>query len=122
MNKLKIILGFLLLYSIGNEYINASKDLKTFFSPEIIFATLMLLVFCAWLIGSGLSKEKLQFKSFQFAKYYGLCFIIFLLFAFMSLLAYKPKAPIVKVNRANSLDQTLATKNQPSHYELTIRS
>jgi hypothetical protein len=89
MNKFKIALGFLLLYAMGNEYINASRQLHTLLSPGIIIAVLMLLVLCAWLIGSGISKEKLQFKSLNFAKYYGLSFLCFLLFAFMSLMTYK---------------------------------
>lgn len=98
MNKFKIFLGFFFLYGIGKEYISASKELFTFFSPGIIIGVFMILVLCAWLIGSGLSKEKLQFKSFQFAKYYGLSFIVFLLMAFMSLLTYKTEPDIVRVN------------------------
>ena len=98
MNKFKIVIGFLLLYGIGQEYINASKQFLTFLDPTIIILCLLMLVLCAWLIGSGFSKEKIKIKSFQFAKYYGLSFIIFLLIAFVSLMTYKFEPEIVKVN------------------------
>jgi len=98
MNKFKIIIGFLLLYSIAREYISASKQLFTFLNPTFIILCLLMLAFCAWLIGSGLSKEKLKIKSVQFAKYYGLSFLIFLLVAFISLITFRFEPDIIKVN------------------------
>jgi hypothetical protein len=98
MNKFKIVIGFLLLYGIGNEYIYASKQLFTFLSPGIILACLTMIILCAWLIGSGLSKGTLKITSFQFAKYYGLSLVIFLILAFISLLTFKFDPEIVKVN------------------------
>lgn len=98
MHKLKFIVGLLLLYGIGAEYINASKQLFTFLDPGIISVSLLMIALCAWLIGSGLSKEKLKIKSFAFLKYFGLSFLIFLLIAFFSLSTYKPDPQIIKVN------------------------
>jgi hypothetical protein len=98
MNKFKVFLGIILLYGIGTEYISASKHYSTFFSPGIIAAVLTMLVLCAWLIGSGLSKGKLLIKSCEFAKYFGLSFLVFLLVAFISLSRYKAEPDVVKVN------------------------
>jgi len=98
MNKFKIIIGFLLLYGIGVEYISASKQLQTFFDPGIIIAFLILLFFLTWLIGSGLSKEKLKVKSRRFLKYYAGIFIVFLFIAFISLVTYKDIPETVEAN------------------------
>jgi hypothetical protein len=98
MRAFKIILGFLFLYSTGKEYINAGKQLFTFLDPLMIILTLLMLVLCAWLIGSGVSNEKLKIKSWKFAGYYGASFAIFLLVAFLSIFTHKFDPEIVKVN------------------------
>jgi hypothetical protein len=98
MNKFKIIIGCLLLYSIAKEYISASKQLFTFLDPTFIILCLVFLVLCAWLIGSGISKQKLRLRSLQFLKYYALCFIGFLLLALFSLATFKFDPVIVRVN------------------------
>ncbi|MES2678943.1 MAG: hypothetical protein V4635_03620 [Bacteroidota bacterium] len=98
MNKFKIIIGCLLLYSIAKEYISASKQLFTFFDPTFIILCLVFLVLCAWLIGSGISKQKLKLRSWSFLKYYGICLTGFLLLAVFSLATFKFDPVIVRVN------------------------
>lgn len=101
MKIFKIILGLLLIYGAGQEYISASKQLFSYFDPGIIAAVLLMLVLCAWLLGSGISKEEFQLKSWQFLKYFGLTFVMFILFAFVSLVTFKFSPEIVKVNGIN---------------------
>lgn len=98
MKIFKVILGLLLIYSIGKEYINASKQLLSFFELGSILAVLLLLPLSAWLIGSGISKEKFNLNSWQFFKYLGGTFIIFLVVAFISLISFKYEPEIVRVN------------------------
>jgi hypothetical protein len=98
MKYFKIIGGFLLLMGSSKEYVNASKELLSFFDPAIILICLLMLGLSAWLIGSGISKEKLPIRSWQFAKYYGITFVFFLIIAYLNLLTYKFEPDIVKVN------------------------
>ncbi|HLP39499.1 hypothetical protein [Lacibacter sp.] len=101
MKIVKIILALLLIYGIGEEYINASKQLFSFFDPGIIVVVLLMLTLCAWLLGSGISKEKFQLKSWNFLKYFGLTFIMFILVAFVSMATFKFPPEIVNVNGVN---------------------
>lgn len=98
MKIFKIILALLLTYGAGAEYISASKQLFSFFDPGIIVVVSLMLTLCAWLLGSGISGEKFTLKSWQFLKYFGLTFVMFILFAFMSMATFKFPAEIVNVN------------------------
>jgi hypothetical protein len=84
----KIIFGFLLLLGVGQEYIHASRDLGTFFSPSIIVLITGLLLLATWLIGSGFSSVKFSFKSFEFIKFFIISFVFFITVAFFTLLSY----------------------------------
>jgi hypothetical protein len=101
MKIFKLIVGALLVFGAGQEYISASKQLFSFFDPGIIAAVLLVLVFCAWLLGSGVSKGEFQLKSWQFLKYFVLTFIMFVLVAFASLATFKFAPEIVNVNGMN---------------------
>jgi hypothetical protein len=98
MKTVKIVFGFLIIFGVGKEYAHASRELLTFFSPGIIMGVLLSLLLSTWLIGSALSKEKLRVKSYQFLKYFLLCFLCFVLFAFFSLASYRPPNDMVEVN------------------------
>jgi hypothetical protein len=98
MKIFKIILALLLIYGVGQEYINASKQLFSFFDPGIIVVVLLMLTLCAWLLGSGIAGEKFTLKSWQFLKYFGLSFIVFILVAFMSMATFRFAPEIVNVN------------------------
>lgn len=88
MKIVKIIIGFLLLFGTGKEYINASRQLGSFFSPGIVIVTLLMLLLSTWLMGSGFSQRKLTFKSFEFIKFFVITLIIFFIIAFFSLSSY----------------------------------
>ncbi len=98
MKIFKIIIGLLLTYGAGKEYINASRQLLSFFEPGVIIAISLMLLLCTWLIGSGISKEKLRINSWQYLKYLGATFVIFLLFAFIGMVTFKFEPEIVKIN------------------------
>lgn len=88
MKIIKIIIGFLLLFGAGKEYINASRQLSSFFSPGIVIGILLILILSTWLIGSGFSERRLNFKSFEFIKFFVIALITFLTVAFFSLSSY----------------------------------
>lgn len=94
----KILLGILLLFGIGKEYAQASRDLGTFVSPGIIIAVLLFLFLCTWLIGSGFSKRKLEFKSFEFLKFFIITFVAFALISFFSLISSVVPKDFVEIN------------------------
>jgi hypothetical protein len=98
MKIFKIILGLLLTYSAGKEYVSASRQIFSFFDPGIMIAVLLMLLLCTWLIGSGVSKEKLRVKSWQYLKYFAVTLVIFILSAFIGLVTFKFEPEIVKVN------------------------
>ncbi len=98
MKYVKIIASILILFAISQEYINASKQLLSFLDPSVLFICLLSIGLSAWLMGSGISKEKLSIRSWQFAKYYGITSFLFLILAFISLMRYKFEPDIVKVN------------------------
>lgn len=97
----KIVIGLLLTYGAGKEYINASKQLLSFFEPGVILGILLILLLCSWLIGSGISKEKLRINSWQYLKYFGATSLLFMLFAFIGLITFKLEPEIVQVNGIN---------------------
>ncbi|WP_298238439.1 hypothetical protein [uncultured Algibacter sp.] len=85
MKTFKIIIGFLLLYGAGKEYLNASRQLDTPYDIGILIAILLLLLLSTWLIGSGFSKRKLKFKSFEFLKFFIISFVALAFFVIVSL-------------------------------------
>ncbi|TVZ51674.1 hypothetical protein [Dokdonia sp. Hel_I_53] len=87
-----------MLYGAGKEFIDASRQLGSFFRPEIIVPVLLMLILSTWLIGSGLSREKLKFKSLAFLKYFGISFVIFAIVAFFSLSSYVVPKNFVTIN------------------------
>lgn len=87
-NKIKIIFGFLLLLGTGREYINASRELASFYDPGIIIAIIPIFVLSTWLIGSGFNPIKFSFKSFDSIKYFIISLVVFLIVAFFSLLSH----------------------------------
>lgn len=98
MKIFKIIMAFLIIWGASKEYVSASKQLFTFLDPGIIIGVSLMLLFSAWLFGSGISKEKLFLKSWQYLKFVGATFVIFILFAFVSVLTFKFDPEIVEVN------------------------
>ena len=92
------MLGFILLFGIGKEYAQASRDLGTFVSPGIIIAVILFLLLCTWLIGSGFSKRKLKFKSFEFLKFFIITFIGFASISFFSLILTVVPSNFVEIN------------------------
>lgn len=98
MKVLKIILAILLLSGAGSEYANASRELLTFTSPGVLIGCFLVVLFCAWIVGSGTSKEKVKIISFQFLKYVAVCFGIFLIFAFVNLTTYKAIPEKITIN------------------------
>ncbi|NCU06034.1 MAG: hypothetical protein GXC73_18880 [Chitinophagaceae bacterium] len=98
MKIFKILLAVLLIYGAGNEYINASRQLLSFYDPGIIAAVLLMLILCAWLLGSGIAKQKIRLLSWPFLSYFAIAVALFVCFAFMSLVTFKMPADIVKVN------------------------
>ena len=87
MKTIKIIIGIIVLYGAGTEYISASRELGTLFSPGIIIGILLLLTLATWLIGSGFTSGKFKFKSFDFLKFFIISFVTFGIVAFFSLAA-----------------------------------
>ena len=77
MKTLKIIIGFLLIYATGIEYIDASRELGSLLSLGIIIGTLAMLLLTTWLIGSEFSVRKFRFKSFEAIKFFIISFVTF---------------------------------------------
>jgi hypothetical protein len=101
MKTVKLIIGVLILYGTGAEYINAGKQLSTYFDPSIIIVCLIMILLSGWLIGSCLSRNKFEIRSFQSVKYFLLCFLGFFAFAFFALFNFKLEPEIIKVNGFN---------------------
>lgn len=101
MKILKIVIGVFLLFGAGSEYVSASHELLTFTSPGILIGCFLVIFFCTWIIGSGISKEKLKIRSFQFIKYFAICFGAFLILAFVNLATYKENPEIITINGIN---------------------
>ncbi len=98
MKILKIIIGSFLLLGAGAEYVNASKQLLTFFDPGILCACLAMIFISSFLIASGFSKTKIEPRSWKFLLYCLLSFFIFLIIAFFNLITYKFDPNIIKTN------------------------
>ena len=98
MKTFKIIIGFLLLFGAGREYIDASRQLGSLFSPGIIIGILILLILSTWLIGSGFSVRKFKFKSFEFVKFFIISFVTFAIVAFFSLGSKVVPSNFVEIN------------------------
>jgi hypothetical protein len=98
MKKVKIIIGLLVLYASGKEYISASRQLLTYWSPGILMGCMIMLIIATWLIGSGLSKEKLNIRSTKIIKYFALSILLFVVFAGIGLITYKAEPEMVTVN------------------------
>jgi hypothetical protein len=101
MKILKTILGVMLTFGIGKEFVRVGKEYSDFYNPGILITMLLFLLGSAWLIGSGLSKEKIRFISLKYVMYFAVTFILFLLFVFLSLVNFKYEPEIVKVNGIN---------------------
>lgn len=98
MKTFKIVLGFLLLYGVGKEYINASRQLGSLISPGIIIATLIFLILATWLIGSAFSARKFTFLSFEFVKFFFISFVFFAAVAIFSLGSKSEAKNFVTIN------------------------
>jgi len=98
LRTLKIIIGFLLLFGSGKEYINASQELGSFYNISILIPILLFLLLCTWLIGSGFSKREFKFKSFEFLKFFIISFVTFTIVASFSLLSKVVPSDFVEIN------------------------
>lgn len=83
MRIVKIVVGILLLWGIASEYVNASRELVTWFSPWIIISALSMLLICAWLFGTALTHSKYKISKTQFIKYYAIITIVFIPLVFL---------------------------------------
>jgi hypothetical protein len=100
-NKLKIIFGFLLLLGASQEYVNASRELGSFYSPGIIIAILLIFMLSTWLIGTGFNPVKFSFNSSYGIKYFVVSLVAFLIIAFFSLLSRAKPSNFKLVNGFN---------------------
>ena len=98
MKIFKIILGFFLLFGAGKEYVNASRELGSFYDIGIIIPIVLFLILCTWLIGSGFSVRKFKFKSFEFMKFFIISFVTFAIVAIFSLGAKVVPSDFVEIN------------------------
>lgn len=98
LKTIKIIIGLLLIYGAGKEFINASRQLGSFLNPGVIISIILILILSAWLVGSGLSRNKLKLVSFAFLKYFGISIFIFTIVAFFSLSSYVIPKNFVTIN------------------------
>lgn len=97
MKILKVLLGFFLLYTLGQEYAKVVKQLDTFFTPGVLLGACIVLVLVAWLFGSAFSIEKLKIRSYPFLKAYLISLLGFALAAFISLSTYQIPDDTVRV-------------------------
>ncbi len=87
-----------MLYGAGREYIDASRQLGSLFSPGIIIGMLIMLTFSTWLIASGFSVRKFKFKSFEFVKFFIISFVTFAIVAIFSLGSKVVPSNFVEIN------------------------
>lgn len=116
MRILKIVLGLLLLFGAGNEFINASHELGTFFSVGVILGVLVLVAICAWLLGSGFAKSTDEFNWSRYGIYFILCLGAFSFFALLKLkMGTPPKEvqapPAIAKHAANINGQEISLDN-----------
>lgn len=95
---IKIIAGFLILWFTGQEYISASRDLGTFFSPIMILLFLGVILLLTWVIGSGFSPSEFTFRSFEFIKFFIISLIVFSISALFTLASYAKPSNFKTVN------------------------
>lgn len=98
MKIAKTILGLFLLYGTASEYLSASRQFGSFINPGIIIITLAIIGVCTWLIGSGMSQQKLTIKSLPFLKYLCISVGLFIFFGIMSVPRYLPTKEIIEIN------------------------
>lgn len=98
LNTFKKIIGFLLIYGAGKEYVDASRQLGSPFSPGIIIGMFLILILCTWLLGSAFSKSNFKIKSLQFLKYFGISFLLFIIVAYFKLMTYVIPDDFVSIN------------------------
>lgn len=91
MKTFKTIIGVLLLYGAGREFMSAGKQLDHYYNAGVLTGLLLIVLLAAWLIGSSFSEQKLKFKSLAFLKYVAISLALFALFAMFSLA--KKEAP-----------------------------
>lgn len=87
-----------MLYGAGKEYIDASRQLGSFYDIGIIIPIILFLILCTWLIGSGFSVRKFKFKSFEFVKFFIISFVTFAIVAIFSLGAKVVPSNFVEIN------------------------
>jgi hypothetical protein len=98
LKTFKVIIGFFLVFGAGREYIDASSQLGSLFSPGIIIGILIMLFLSTWLIGSGFSVRKFKFKSFEFIKFFIISFVTFAIIVIFSLGSKVVPSNFVKIN------------------------
>ncbi len=87
-----------MLFGVSSEYINASRELGSFFSPAIIVGVLIMLILATWLIGSGFLNRNLIFKRLEHLMFFVLSCITFAIIAYLTLLSYVVPGDFTEVN------------------------
>ena len=85
MKALKIIIGFLLIFGAGKEYIIASSEVGSLLSPGIVMAVILMLFFSTWLIGSGFSSKSLKSDPKAYIKFFIIALVTFVIVAIVAL-------------------------------------
>lgn len=98
MRTLKIIIGFLLIYGAGTEYVVASREVSSWFNIGVIGGVIIMLSICTWLIGTGFANSKYKLNKSQIAKYFGITILLFFLFAFIKTSNYVVPKNFVEIN------------------------
>ena len=98
MRILKIIIGFLLLYGAGTEYVAASREVGSWYSAGVIGGVITMLLICTWLIGTGFSNSKYKLNKTQIAKYLVISIALFSLIAFIKMGTYVVPKNFVEIN------------------------
>ena len=98
MKVAKIILGMFLIISLGNEFVRAGFQIGSFFNLGVVVGVLLMLVLVAWLLGSSMTINRLNLKSWTFLKIYLLSLLGFLLIAFISLFSKISNKEYVEYN------------------------
>ncbi len=57
MKVLKIIFGFILVFSASYEYVSMCRQLGTYFPPAGLFMAFILIILAALLLTSGMSSD-----------------------------------------------------------------
>jgi len=110
MKLVKIIVGFVIAFNAGREYILASITHQSFIGFTL-FAPVLLLLLGTWLIGSGFSVRKFKFKSFEFIKFLSMALAVFSLGAIFSINAKNIKRSNNNLNKIISIENNKAEKH-----------